>query len=124
MERKGAVKSGKSEYKNENTQNSRSLSKAHLRYWEEVIFQRRPGGNWWVQVQHAGRREKLSLGTPVKTAAAARARDLYHSLLARGRDEILAEWRPRSIPRSNATIGDFLAELKAKADLKPQTLES
>jgi len=123
MERKGAVKSGKSEYKNENTQNSRSLSKAHLRYWEEVIFQRRPGGNWWVQIQHAGRREKLSLGTPIKAVAAARARDTYHSLLARGWDETLAEWRPQSIPRSNATIGDFLAELKAKADLKPQTLE-
>jgi hypothetical protein len=25
-------------------------SKAHLRYWEEVIFQRRDGGNWWVQI--------------------------------------------------------------------------
>jgi integrase len=122
-ERKRAVKSGRSEYKNENIQNSRGLSKAHLRYWEEAIFQRRPGGNWWVQIQHAGRREKLSLGTPIKAPAAARARDIYHTLLAKGWDETLAEWRPQSVPRSNTTIGDFLAELKAKADLKPQTLE-
>jgi hypothetical protein len=94
-----------------------------LRYWEDAIFQRREGGNWWVQIQHDGRRERLSLATPVKNAAAVRARDIYQSLLVKGWDETLAELRPRSTPVSEATIGDLLDELKVKADLKPRTLE-
>jgi hypothetical protein len=76
-----------------------------------------------VQIQHQGRREKFSLGTPVKGAAAARARDIYQVLLANGWQAALALLRPQGAPASGATVGDFLAELKASADLKPKTLE-
>jgi hypothetical protein len=117
--REKTVQHEKSEHKGK----AAALFKAHLRYWEDAIYQRRAGGNWWTQVQHRGRRERLSLGTPVKAVAAVRARDIYHSLLAKGWDETLAGLRRQDAPRSAATIGDFLAELKAKADLKPKTLE-
>ena len=78
-----------------------------------------------MQIQHAGRREKFSLRTPVKAAAAARARETYQTLIVKGWDEALREWKPQSVPlsRDASTIGDFLAELKEKADLKPKTLE-
>jgi len=94
-----------------------------LSYWESVIFQRRSGGNWHVQIQHAGHREKISLRTPVRWAAAHRARDFYIALVHNGWDEALRELKPERVPVSRDTIGDFLDELKAKADLKPKTLE-
>jgi hypothetical protein len=96
----------------------------HLAYWEKAIYQRRKGGNWWCQVQYKGRRERFSLDTPVNASAAGRARDLYLILVASGWDSVLATYRPDKAPKSNATVGDFLAELKEKADLKPGTLES
>jgi hypothetical protein len=116
-----AVENKKSEHKSEHT---RARSKNNLDYWDDAIFRRRPGGNWWAQIQYGGRREKFSLRTPVKSAAAARARDAYHTLLVKGWDEVLAQWKPQSAPSGDgSTIGDFLDELKATADLKPKTLE-
>jgi integrase len=50
-------------------------------------------------------------------------RDTYHTLLVKGWDAALAELRPQAIAQSSDTVGDFLTELKAKADLKPKTLE-
>src|SRR6516164_8221452 len=85
-------------------------SRAHLSYWETVVFQRQ-GGNWHVQIRHAGRRMKLSLGTPVRTAAVARARDFYLTLLDKGWDEALCSLRPQTAPRDDSTVGDFINEL-------------
>jgi integrase len=96
-----------------------------LSYWENAIFQRRAGSSWWAQIQHAGKQQKFSLRTPVKAAAAARARDFYLALVSNGWDEAFRDLKPESVPTSRdaSTIGDFLAELKEKADLKPKTLE-
>src|SRR4030095_388131 len=118
---KRTVRHRKSEHKSE----TRARSKSNLSYWEDAIFQRRAGGNWWVQIQHGCQREKFSLATPFKAAAAARARDTYQTLVVKGWDEALREWKPQSIPlpRYASTVGDFLDELKAVADLKPKTLE-
>jgi integrase len=106
--------------------NGSTPSKAHLAYWEASIFQRRPNGNWWMILQHAGIRRKLSLETPIKPAAAARARDTYLAVLANGWEAALAQIKPekrRNAGRTAVTVGEFLAELASKADLKPKTLE-
>jgi integrase len=101
-----------------------SRSKAHLAYWEHAIFQRRAGGNWWMLLQHAGERRKLSLGTPIKAAASAKARDLYLSIIHVGWEPALAELHgPERPTRTEATVGRFLEELEARADLKPGTLK-
>lgn len=94
--------------------------KDHLRYWDQVIFQRRPGGNWCVQIGYAGRQQKVSLGTPVKSAAAARARQFYLTLISKGWSEALAELKPDYVPASGdaSTIGDLVEELEATADPK------
>jgi integrase len=105
---------------------TKALSKAHLAYWEHAIFQRRAGGNWWMLLQHAGERRKLSLGTPIKAAAVAKARDLYLSIIHVGWEVALAELHgppAASQTRTQVTVGQFLEELKAKADLKPETLK-
>jgi hypothetical protein len=108
------------------TKVSTRSSKTHLSYWDGAIFQRRAGGNWWAQLQHGGgQQRKFSLGTPIKSAAAARAREFYLTLVHEGWDAALAELKPESVQASSdaSTVGDFLEELKAKADLKPKTLE-
>lgn len=46
---------------------------------------------------HLGRRETMSLGTPNRAAAAARAREIYLHLLAHGWDETIAKYRPGMI---------------------------
>jgi integrase len=97
--------------------------KTHLAYWEKRIFQRRAGGNWWMLVQSGGRRTKLSLETPIKAAAAAKARDVYVSILANGWDETLKLAKPERSIKSDTTVGDFLDEIAAKADLKAKTRE-
>src|SRR5258707_12673084 len=102
-------------------------SKTDMRYWRGTVFKpsySRGGGkasespNWAMQIKHQGRRTMLSLGTPNKEAAAAKARDIYRSLQANGWEATLAKYRPESVPalRLNATVGEFIAEVKAKAD--------
>jgi len=98
-------------------------NKTHLAYWEGAIFQRRPGGNWWMILQHGGQRRKLSLETPIKATAAARARDNYLAILANGWEAALETLRPERPARTEATVGQFLGELAEKANLKPKTLE-
>jgi hypothetical protein len=97
-------------------------AKTHLAYWEGAIFQRRPpNGNWYALIQHKG---ELSLETPNKGNAAARARETYVAILAGGWEQALRLYRPeRGVKTAEVTIGQFLEELKAKADLSPGTLE-
>jgi len=87
------------------------LSKTDIRFWQSAVFQ--------------GKRQFFSLGTPNK--AAARAREVYLSLLASGWEITLRRFKPSSAasekPISESTVGDFLEELKEKSDLKPKTLE-
>ena len=116
----------KSKHKSKHTTQRRARNKANLSYWEDAIFQRGKGGSWWAQLQHGGSQQrKFSLGTPIKSAAAARAREFYLTLVHKGWDAALGELKPESVPASSgtSTIGDFLDELKAKADLKAKTLE-
>lgn len=78
-------------------------------------------------LQHAGIRRKLSLGTWNKVAAAVRARDTYRAVVANGWEATLKELRPKKGPPANlpdvVTVGRFLQELKAVADLKPETFK-
>ena len=65
---------------------------------------------------------KLSLKTPNKAAAAARARGIYISIIHDGWEAALAILHGRPATRTGTTVGGFLEELAAKADLKPETL--
>jgi hypothetical protein len=78
------------------------IPKAYLARWQRRIFKPSYTGNdlkftspdWCVELQHHGRRAKLSLETPNKEAAAARAKDIYIFLHANGWKAMLTEYRP------------------------------
>jgi len=68
-----------------------------------------------VKLQHKGRRETFSLGTPNRAAAAAKAKIIYLSLQSAGWEETLRLFKPKSQWSSGAvtTVGQFLAEVEA-----------
>jgi integrase len=108
-------------------------AKTDIRYWQESIFRRRfkyldktrATVNYSARFQHQGRRETISLGTPNRAAAAARAREIYLHLVAHGWDETVAKYRPGMIsPATQAeTVGEFLDRVKATATIRERTIE-
>jgi integrase len=77
-----------------------------------------------IYIQHRGRRHKWSLGTPNRDAAAAKARDIFLILQAQGWDAAVARYRPRLAEKKrDVSVGEFIEELKAKADLEARTIE-
>jgi hypothetical protein len=128
-----------SEEKNivENQKSVQEVSKHHgktdMRYWQSKLFkpwytrngEKRELDQYAVKIQLKSLRETFNLGTPNKAAAAAKAREIYVYLTANGWDATLAKFKPKShvLLKTHATVGDFLGELKAKAELDPKTLE-
>ncbi len=111
---------------------SSGFSKTDLRYWKDRVFKptytrggnRHEAPNWAVYIQHRGRRHKWSLGTPNREAATAKARDIFLSLQAQGWDATIQHYRPKLVEKkSNVTVGEFIEEVKAKADLEAKTIE-
>lgn len=112
---------------------TRRHAKSDVRYWDRAIFQStytrggqtRIVGEWAAKVQHLGRRETFALDSANKTAAASRAKEIYLSLQSAGWDATLAKFKPKADggSRSVATVGEFVAEVKAKAGGRPKTIE-
>jgi hypothetical protein len=83
------------------------FAKTDIRYWQRTIFRQtytRNSGtlmtkNWAMKIAHEGRRETFPLGTPNKAAAAAKARDIYLSLVASGWEITLRRYKPSSAHR-------------------------
>ena len=79
-----------------------------------------------MRIAHGGRRERFQLGTANKYEAAAKGREIYQFLLANGWAATLARFKAAPAappPKADATIGEFLAELRALHASKPRTLE-
>jgi integrase len=109
------------------------LSKTDLRYWRKKVFQRsyptasglKVAPDYWVQLQHAGRREKLNLRDDNAESAAAKARKVYLSLLAVGWEETLGRFKagysePR---RGELGIGEYLEAVVRNTSIQPRTLD-
>lgn len=111
----------------------RRHAKTDIRYWQDSIFRRRfkylgktsATVNYSARFQHLGRRETITLGTPNRAAAAARAREIYLHLIAHGWDETIAKYRPGMIPPAMQaeTVGEFLDRVKATATIRERTIE-
>jgi integrase len=110
----------------------RNFAKTDVRYWRERILKPRYSldghghetPNWAVEIQHRGRRHRLSLGTPNREAAASLARDMFLLVHAQGWEAALAHYRPLLAPkRTDITIGEFLTEISAKADKDLKTID-
>lgn len=97
--------------------------KTDLRYWKEKVFLL--GSTYWAQIQFSGRREKINLHQASIDQAAARARDLYRSLLSRGWEESLRTFKAgyTEPKRSALSIGEYVELVKQQTGLRPQTIE-
>jgi integrase len=109
-----------------------NLSKTDLRYWKKRVFQPKytrdgethKSPHWAVYIQHRGQRHKWSLGTANQEAAAAKAKDIFMRLQSGGWEAAVQKYRPKlAEKKGDVTVGEFIAEVKAKADVDPKTLE-
>jgi integrase len=112
--------------------------KNDVRYWYDRVRKQRSvradrifeNPFYSVQLQHAGRRMELSLSTANHAEAAATAKRFYFYLVTNGWDAFLAKYRPdkppgeKSKPRSNLTVGDYLAVVSEQSELSARTIES
>jgi integrase len=119
------------------------LTKHSKRYWLDKVYKpeiRRPDGsksfsdNYAVYLCHAGKEKRLSLGTPNQIAAAELARDWFLYLSTNGWEAFLARYRTPGVsapaatvgtiePKSNVTVGDFLAAVSTESDLAHKTVK-
>ena len=110
----------------------RHAGKSHAAYWTPRLIKRSYTWDnkttevpeWQVRIAHLGRREWFNTGTANKVNAAEKARKIYLSLVAKGWQATLAEFKPdMQVARDGCTIGDFLDQVKAVSGLKPVTFE-
>jgi len=112
---------------------SKHYGRTDVRYWQPKVFKpwytrngkRVEVDHYAVKIQYRGRRENVNLKTPNTAAAAGRARDFYVALVRTGWEAALAAVKPGGADgtREQATVGEFLEELEAKAELRPKTFE-
>jgi integrase len=110
--------------------------KTDIRFWQNSVFRqqytvggtRRLTKECYARIQFHGKRHFFLLRTSNKAVAAAKARDAYLSLMVSGWEITLRRFKGSSTSAKKSsfeggTVRDFLAELKVKCDLKPNTLE-
>ena len=113
----------------------RLYPKTHANYWKSRLEHRtytRHGktfavAEWSVRIHFEGIRKSFDLETANKEEAAAKSRDIYMSILAKGWSATINELAPRpvssvEISSDSATVGEFLAEVERTSSLKPRTL--
>lgn len=108
-----------------------NFGKTDARYWHDVIFKpiyTRDGTtrcveDWAARIQWRGRRELFNLKTPNKTAAAAKAKEIYTTLVGAGWNAALEKFKPEMQRKAVSTVGDFLTELRGHWSGKPKTFE-
>ena len=109
----------------------RHLPKTHKDYWKARLERHSythkgkllEVNEWSVRIQHLGQRRSFALATTNAAVAAVKARDIYLAIVAQGWDAAEAVFNPEMLVRSDdPTVGEFLAEVESKSDLKPRTL--
>lgn len=113
----------------------RKLPKTHVDYWKARLERHRYTYNgkpaevneWSARIKFQGLRKSFALHSPNKDAAAAKARNIYLSLVAKGWDETLREYaspKLATLPvavKGEPTVGDFLAEVERTSQIRPRT---
>ena len=106
--------------------------KSDIRYWQKRVRKTGSRGNenpfYSVQLQHAGRRMELSLGTANQIEAAARAKERYLFLVGNGWPEFLAKYRgagqsAAATVSSTLSVGEFLEAVRSQTELESRTVE-
>jgi integrase len=101
---------------------SKLLAKTDLAYWRRRVRKQPNSPNWFVEVSARGIRRKLSLETPNRENAAARARDIYQLARAVGWNAVQAKYRPKAAEaKSNLSVGHFIALAESVASVEKVT---
>jgi hypothetical protein len=116
------------------TARKRFYPKTHAHYWKSRLEHRTythhgktlEVAEWSVRIHFKGIRKSFDLETANKEEAAAKARDIYLSLVAKGWSAPINELAPQpgavaEIDSDCPTVGEFLAEVERTANLKPKT---
>jgi integrase len=111
-----------------------SNAKSDVRYWAKRVYRHKRTArgqifedkHYSVSLAHAKRREQFALATSNKLEAANKARAIHRVLVAQGWDAALEEFKnkpmfptrttdvhDRDVRNDDATIGEFLGELRA-----------
>jgi integrase len=108
-------------------------AKTHQDYWKAKLKRRSYIGRdgktveipeWQVRMFHRGREGWFNLGTANQAAAAVKARNVYLSLVSAGWEVTVAKFKPEPFRRAVVcTVGEFLANVKARSHLRPRTLK-
>ena len=107
---------------------SARLAKTHEDYWKSRLkrraYRKRDGSSavvpeWQVKLFRDGRQLWVNLETPNRDAAAKKARDYWIKLKTLGWDAV----KPARERIVDPTVGDFLAAVRAEADIAPGTFE-
>jgi len=97
---------------------NKQASRFTAAYWASRIFrptytrdgERGEVAEWYAQIQHAGRREQVGLGTNDREAASRKAAKFYQTLRSKGWEAALAELDPeRANPQNTTTVGGYLS---------------
>jgi integrase len=101
------------------------VARTDARYWLPKLV-KRSNDEWWVRMRFGGNQTAWPLKTPNKEHAALKAREIYKSLLSSGFEATLAKFKPWTVeqpkPDQVATVGEYLAAVKAVATVRPTTL--
>lgn len=107
-------------------------AKTHQDYWKARLkhcsFTGRDGQKYtppeyYVRMFHLGREAWFCLDSANQAVAAIKARDIYLSLVAAGWEATLAKYKPEPVEKADVcTVGEFLADVKARSHLKPVTV--
>lgn len=109
---------------------SARLSVNSRRYWEGRLYQESysRGGEkftvpeYYVKLNHAGKRRAFNTGTANKVAAADKALEIWQHLDRHGWQATLDRFAPSAAQiDTSPTLGAFLAEVERTAGLKPRT---
>ncbi|MGO9201568.1 MAG: tyrosine-type recombinase/integrase [Limisphaerales bacterium] len=112
---------------------SEGLGKTHVNHWRKRLYkntftragQRFEVKEWCVKIQHLGVRRTFSLGSVNKDIAAAKAKDIYLTVVSKGWAAANALYNPEMIAqKDDPSLADFLGEVEAKASLKPKTFRN
>lgn len=114
------------------SKNKRNRDKTHVDYWKARLFRNTYGqhgrltecGKLAVKIQHRGQRETFGLQSSNRDTAAREAKEIYACIVANGMAAAAAKFKPKAAQRvESPTVGQFLAEVRAKAGLRPKTFK-
>lgn len=107
-----------------NTDPRMRFPKTDVRHWREKVFTR-SNADYHVQIGFGGRQERWPLKTANRDQAAAKARDIYLSLMAHGYEPTRDRFKPWTVkqeaPQEVLTVGRFLEAAQAVATVRANT---